>query len=140
MKVAKEQRSSEVKYLVTVLLIVVMVSLLILTIRIQRGVLGIMLMVLAALIFFYWFKEVRKLLRKSERKEFIYEVIEEDGSVTVIAQVPGPEWSVKALSLGRKIIIEGGGGFKKTLILRSKVKLVTSIYKNGILTIKLEKL
>lgn len=140
MKAEGQQRFGERKYLATVILVTIMLSLIILAVRIQQGIVGIVLLIFAALISFYLMKNLRSIFKEHGQRDFIYEVIEEDGSLTVIAQVPGPEECVKTLLLGRKVIIEGGGGFKRTLILRSRAKLIKSIYKNGVLTIKLEKI
>lgn len=140
MQTSKDRRVQEFRPLTVVLLATLMIVIIMLALRMHRGFIGIVLASIAVFILFYWIKEVRKMLKKSGLKDFIYEVLDEGNYVSIIAQVPGPEDDVKVLMLGKRVIIKGGGGFRKTVVLPHRVELIDKSYKNGVLTIKMQKL
>ncbi len=140
MQTSKNHKVQEFRPLMVVLLTVLMIVVIVFALRMHRGFIGIVLTLLVIFILFYWIKEIRKMLKKSGLKDFIYEVLDEGNYVSIIAQVPGPEDDVKVLMLGKRVIIKGGDGFRKTVTLPYNVELVNKTYKNGILTIKMQKL
>lgn len=140
MQTSKDRRVQELRPLAMALLAALIIVIIVFTLRVQRGFVGILLALLTAFVLFYWIKEVRKMLKKPGLRDFIYEVLDEGNYVSIIAQVPGPEEYVKVLTSGKRIIIKGGGGFRKTVVLPCKVELVQQSYKNGVLTIKMQKL
>ncbi|MEM2910362.1 MAG: Hsp20/alpha crystallin family protein [Nitrososphaerota archaeon] len=140
MQASKDRRIHELRPMTVTLLVIVMLVMVILALRLQRGFIGIVLVVATAFILFYWMIEVRKMLKRSGLKDFIYEVLDEGDCISIIAQVPGPEDAVNVLTLGKRIIIKGGGGFKRTLVLPHKVELMHKSYKNGVLALKMQKL
>lgn len=140
MQTSKDRRVQELRPLAMALLAVLIIVIAVLTLRIQRGFVGILLALVTAFVLFYWIREVRKMLKKAGLRSFIYEVLDEGNYVSIIAQVPGPEEDVKVLMSGKRIIIKGGGGFRKTVILPYKVELVQQSYKNGVLIIRMQKL
>ena len=62
---------------------------------------------------------------------------EEEDHLSLTAQVPGPENRVKIELVGRKLIVRGGMGFKRTLHLPFEVIIKDVRYVNGILNAKL---
>ena len=120
-----------------VLLILLAFSLLI---RLERGLLGLILSVIVIIVGFYWFKEIKKALATGRStKEYPLEISEEDDVISLTAQVPGPEDVVSFEISGKKLLLRGGMGFKKVIKLPCRVRVLSSSYINGILHIKLVK-
>ncbi|MEM4415966.1 MAG: hypothetical protein QXH32_08400, partial [Candidatus Caldarchaeum sp.] len=59
--------------------------------------------------------------------------------VDLTAQVPGPESNVKVELLGRKLVLKGGMGFRRTVKLPYDAILRELRYVNGILNARLVK-
>ncbi|PUA34195.1 MAG: hypothetical protein B9J98_00975 [Candidatus Terraquivivens tikiterensis] len=140
MQASKDQGVHGLRPMAATLLAIIMLVVVMLALRLQRGFIGILLVAVTAFVFFYWIREVRKMLRASRLRDFIYEVVDEGDFISIIAQVPGPEDAVNVLTLGKRIVIKGGGGFKKTLVLSHRVTLMQKSYKNGVLTVRMQKL
>jgi HSP20 family molecular chaperone IbpA len=125
--------------LVVLLLILGLLGLAVLA-RLQRGLLGLILAGILVILGFYWFREVRRALEGSKQlKRYPVEVYEGDGLISVTAEVPGPENEVSFEVSENKVLLRGGGGFRKRIKLPCKVKLLESSYVNGILHLRLVK-
>ncbi|MCD6421237.1 MAG: hypothetical protein J7L17_02370 [Thaumarchaeota archaeon] len=106
--------------------------------RVQRGLLGLILTAILVVLGFYWFKEIRKALEQSGRtREYPLEISEEDDMISLTAQVPGPESEVSFEVKGNKLLLRGGMGFRRVIKLPYRVRVLSSSYINGILHIKL---
>lgn len=128
-------RGSLVLFVMLILLGFLLLSMLL---RVQRGLLGLILTAILAVLGFYWFKEVRKALEQVERaREYPLEVSEEDDMISLTAQVPGPESEVSFEVKGNKLLLRGGMGFRRVVKLPYRVRVLSSSYVNGILHIKL---
>ena len=130
-----EDRVEEVSKLIlgmlATLLLLILFSLML---RLGRGILGLILIGIIVLLGLYWFKEVRKALKTYRPKiEYPLELVENGDLLILTAQVPGPEEEVSVKILGRKLLISGGKGFKKTVKLPYPVKILKRSYVNGIL-------
>jgi len=125
-----------VTYMIVALVIIGIAAILL---RFQRGLLGIILTALTAGLAFYWVRELNKTLRKGAWKDLLCELREEGDQLSLTAQVPGPESRVKVELVGRKLIVRGGMGFKKTVQLPFEAIIKDLRYVNGILNAKLEK-
>ena len=140
MQVGKSNRAQESRLLVTVLLVVIMLAAALLLLRVQRGFAGLALALFTAFLFVYWFRELKKMVKKEVFGDFIFEVRDEGDHFSIVAQVPGPEDEVSVEVSGKKVRIKGGRGFKRTLMLSSKATLLDKTYINGVLTVKMQKL
>jgi len=123
--------------------LVALISLLALSLllRLYRGLLGLILTGILVILGFYWFKEVGRALRSgAPEREYMLEVVEDDGVLSVTAQVPGPEEDVSFEVLGRRIVLRGGRGFVRVVKLPCRVRVLSSSYVNGILHLRLAKL
>lgn len=127
--------------------LIVIGIILIMIIRIQRGLLGAVLAAVAALLLFYWLREIRKGIRKEwllevpvKPAEWTYDLIQQGDKMTVVAEVPGPESQVKVVLEGRTLNIYGGQGFSKKIELSENVQLEDTSYHNGVLQIRMKKL
>jgi len=126
------------KLLLGILAILLLLLLFSLTLRIGRGVLGLILIGVIILLGVYWFKEVEKALKTYRpRIKYPLELVEDGDLLTLTAQVPGPEEEVSIKISGRKLLIRGGRGFKRVVKLPYPVKILKRSYVNGILHLKL---
>jgi len=130
-----EDRVEEVsKLILGILATLLLLILFSLMLRLGRGILGLILIGIIVLLGLYWFKEVRKALKTYRPKiEYPLELVENGDLLILTAQVPGPEEEVSVKILGRKLLIRGGKGFKKTVKLPYPVKILKRSYVNGIL-------
>ena len=126
-----EEASKLILGILAILLLLILFSLML---RLGRGILGLILIGIIVLLGLYWFKEVRKALKTYRPKiEYPLELVENGDLLILTAQVPGPEEEVSVKILGRKLLIRGGRGFKKTVKLPYPVRILKRSYINGIL-------
>jgi len=126
-----EEASKLILGILAILLLLILFSLML---RLGRGILGLILIGIIVLLGLYWFKEVRKALKTYRPKiEYPLELVENGDLLILTAQVPGPEEEVSVKILGRKLLIRGGKGFKKTVKLPYPVRILKRSYINGIL-------
>jgi len=126
----------------TLLIMLMLLGFLILTvlIRFQRGLLGLILTGIIAILGFYWFRELRKDLEQGRSvREYPLEVSEEDELISLTAQIPGPEDEVSFEVKGNKLFLRGGMGFRRVIRLPYRVRILSSSYINGVLHLKLVK-
>ncbi|MEM2095830.1 MAG: hypothetical protein QXI02_06375 [Candidatus Caldarchaeum sp.] len=121
------------------LLFLVGVAVLSFMLRLQTGLLGLVLGGLAAGLAVYWFKALNKSLASSSWDDFLLEIRHEGDVVDLTAQVPGPESNVKVELFGRKLVLKGGMGFRRTVKLPYDAILRELRYVNGILNARLVK-
>ncbi|MEM1943482.1 MAG: hypothetical protein QXO30_00890 [Candidatus Caldarchaeum sp.] len=121
------------------LLFLVGVAVLSFMLRLQTGLLGLVLGGLAAGLAVYWFKAFNKSLASPSWDDFLLEIRHEGDVVDLTAQVPGPESNVKVELLGRKLVLKGGMGFRRTVKLPYEAILRELRYVNGILNARLVK-
>ena len=115
--------------------------------KFQRGMIGIVLAIAASLLLLYWIKVFRRTVRNSlgissppSKKELMFDIINESTSITVVAEVPGPEDNVKVDVNELTLNITGGMNFKKSLKMETRTEINSVTYVNGVLTVKLKKL
>lgn len=118
--------------------------LLLFLIRVQRGLLGLILAGLAAALTVYWLTEIRRMVKggsesKPPSKKWTYDIIEGKEAVTVVAEVPGPAENVKVELRGGSLTILGGESFKKKVSVSKDLRLGDSSYVNGVLNVRLKK-
>lgn len=123
-------------YLLLTLVVVAALSFLL---RLQAGLLGLVLGGLASGLAVYWFRALRQSIASNPWDDFLLEIRHEGDVVDLTAQVPGPESKVKVELLGRKLVLIGGMGFKRTVKLPFEAILRELRYVNGILNAKLVK-
>ena len=115
----------------------VVISLAVLLLRFQQGMLGIILIALTAGLAFYWVRELSKTMKKSNWGDLLCELHEENGMLSLVAQVPGPAEKVKVEVIGKKLLLRGGLGFKRIVNLPFEARITDIRYVNGILSAKL---
>ncbi|WP_309492539.1 Hsp20/alpha crystallin family protein [Candidatus Hecatella orcuttiae] len=126
--------------------LIVIGFLLILIIRVQRGLLGIVLAGLAVFLLVYWLRELRKTVKEEwlavpvqQQVEWAYDLIDRDSELILVAEVPGPEDQVKVKLEGRVLEIAGGHGFHKRVKLPRNVEKPETTYNYGVLEVRLKK-
>ena len=116
--------------------------------RSQGGV-GFIFLVIASGLMIYWVREVRlmsrseesKLVREIEQKDWVYDLIKNDREMVFVAEVPGPEDQISIRLTEGLLRIKGGQNFTKDvpLELTHEVGISDYKYRNGVLTIKIQK-
>ncbi|MEM1995254.1 MAG: hypothetical protein QXW32_07295 [Nitrososphaerales archaeon] len=138
-------REDALKTSTIALALIALALVLLVTIRIQRGLIGFVLAGLAVALVIYWLRELYSAARKemtpsvAKQKKWFYDIIDEKESITIVAEVPGPEELVKAEVIGRTIKIYGGQDFAKEVKLSKDCELIHTSYINGVLNVKLRK-
>ncbi len=123
------------------LMILVILLALSLLLRLERGLLGLILTGVLIVLGFYWFREIKKAMKSEHiHRDYLLEVSEHGDWISLTAQVPGPEDAVSFEVLGKKLLLKGGKGFKKVIKLPYKVEILNSSYINGILHLELAKI
>jgi len=142
----REEYRDETLRLTTIALALVAIALVLLaTVRLQRGMIGFILAGLAIALVIYWIKELYTSAKKemvpsvAKHKKWFYDIIDEEETITIVAEVPGPEEMVKAEVVGRIVKIYGGQEFTREVKLPKDCELVHSSYINGMLNMKLRK-
>lgn len=135
-----------VSFTIVVIGLVAVGAIVILLTRLQRGMIGVVLAIVATLLLIYWLREFRKTVAKDlglpsppPKKEMMLDIIKGSGGVTVVAEVPGPEDQVKVDLKGQTLDIVGGMKFKKAVNIDGHAKIDTVTYLNGVLTVRLKK-
>ena len=121
-------------YIIVALVVIGLAGILL---RFQQGLLGIILIALTAGLAFYWLRELSKAMKKNNWSNLLCELHEEDGVISLVAQVPGPAESVKVEVIGRKLMLRGGLGFRRIVNLPFEARITDMRYVNGILSAKL---
>ena len=116
--------------------------------RSQGGV-GFIFLVIASGLMIYWVREVRlmarsegsKLVREIEQKDWVYDLIKNDDEMVFVAEVPGPEDQINVRLTEGLLRIKGGQNFTRDVPLELTQEMGISDYKyrNGVLTIKIQK-
>ncbi len=144
-KTFEEDLPRLVSLAVLILGLIIIGLLLRLIIREQRGLLGVLLAGVSIAVLIYWIREARRAVKEElkpiavSEDHWIYEVMEGDEDVTLVAQVPGPEDEVGVNLLEDSLEVRGGGNFYRKIRLPSRVRNYRTTYRNGVLEVKMRK-
>jgi len=85
--------------------------------------------------------EEKKLAREVEQKDWIYDLIKNNGEMVFVAEVPGPEDQINIRLIEGLLRIKGGQNFSRDVPLELTAEMGISDYKyrNGVLTIRIQK-
>jgi len=85
--------------------------------------------------------EEKKFTREVEQKDWIYDLIKNNNEMVFVAEVPGPEDQIDIRLIEGLLRIKGGQNFSKDVPLELTQEMGISDYKyrNGVLTIKIQK-
>ena len=132
-----KQMEIPASFILYTIVALVVISLAALLLRFQQGMLGIILIALTAGLAFYWIRELSKTMKKSSWGDLLCELHEENGVLSLVAQVPGPAENVRVEVMGRKLLLKGGLGFRRIVNLPFEARITDVRYVNGILSAKL---
>ncbi len=117
--------------------------------RSQGGV-GFIFLAAASGLMIYWVREVRLMARSDERKmakeieqkDWVYDLIKDNDEMVFVAEVPGPEDQISVRLTGGLLRIKGGQNFTRDVPLELTQEMDISDYKyrNGVLTVKIQKI
>lgn len=116
--------------------------------RSQGGV-GFIFLAIASGLMIYWVREVRmmarsednKMAKEIEQKDWVYDLIKNNDEMVFVAEVPGPENQINVRLTEGLLRIRGGQNFTREVPLELTQEMGISDYKyrNGVLTIKIQK-
>ncbi|HEU4604947.1 MAG TPA: Hsp20/alpha crystallin family protein [Nitrososphaera sp.] len=116
--------------------------------RSQGGV-GFIFLAIASGLMIYWVREVRmmarseesKMAKEIEQKDWVYDLIKNNDEMVFVAEVPGPENQINVRLTAGLLRIKGGQNFTREVPLELTQEMGISDYKyrNGVLTIKIQK-
>jgi HSP20 family molecular chaperone IbpA len=115
----------------------------------SQGGIGFVFLAIASGLMIYWVREVRlmsrseekKLAKEIEEKDWVYDLIKNNDGMVFVAEVPGPEDQINVKLIEGLLRIKGGQNFAKDVPLELTQEMGISDYKyrNGVLTIKIQK-
>jgi HSP20 family molecular chaperone IbpA len=115
----------------------------------SQGGIGFIFLAIASGLMVYWVREVRmmsrseesKLAKEIEEKDWVYDLIKNNDEMVFVAEVPGPEEHIHVKLIEGLLRIKGGQNFNKEVPLELTQEMGISDYKyrNGVLTIKIQK-
>jgi HSP20 family protein len=125
-------------------------ALYVLTSRMSQSGASFILASAAAGLAIYWVRELyrmsrpemhKKMAREQEQKDWVYDLIENTDGMVFVAEVPGPEDQINVRLLSGVLKIKGGQNFTRDVQLTVVAEMGISDYKyrNGVLTIKMQK-
>jgi HSP20 family molecular chaperone IbpA len=112
---------------------------------------GFIFLAAASGLMIYWVREIRRMARSEERnmakeieqrKDWVYDLIKNQNGAVFVAEVPGPEDQINVKLTSGLLRIKAGQNFTKDVPLELTQEMSISDYKyrNGVLTIKIQKI
>jgi HSP20 family protein len=115
----------------------------------SQGSIGFIFLAIASGLMIYWVREVRlmsrseekKMAKEMEQKDWVYDLIKNKDEMVFVAEVPGPEDQINVKLMEGLLRIKGGQNFARDVPLEQTQEMGISDYKyrNGVLTIKIQK-
>jgi HSP20 family molecular chaperone IbpA len=115
----------------------------------SQGSIGFIFLAVASGLMIYWVREVRlmsrseekKMAKEMEQKDWVYDLIKNKDEMVFVAEVPGPEDQINVKLMEGLLRIKGGQNFARDVPLEQTQEMGISDYKyrNGVLTIKIQK-
>ena len=149
MSLYKKRRDPELTdtaNILTILVGVVVIAIILaLLVRLQRGLLGIILGSLATILAIYWIMELRKTLKRElrikpfETKGWSPDIMEDRNEILIVGKVPGPEDKINIELRENFLEVKGGLDFREVIKLPARAVSFNSAYNNGILEVRLRK-
>lgn len=115
----------------------------------SQGGIGFIFLAIASGLMIYWVREVRIMARSEEKrfskdlehKDWVYDLIKNNDEMVFVAEVPGPEEQINVRLTEGLLRIKGGQNFTRDVPLEMTQEMGIAYYKyrNGVLTIKIQK-
>jgi uncharacterized membrane protein YraQ (UPF0718 family) len=130
-------------YIILIVGMLVIAVVLALLVRIQRGLLGIILAVVAVGLLVYWISELRKTVKKEfsvpSAIKWSPDILHQGDEIIVVGAVPGPEKKVKVEFRNGILEVRGGQRFREFVTLGEHLNVEETKYVNGVLQVRLGK-
>lgn len=130
-------------YIVLVVGMLVIAVVLVLLVRVQRGLLGIVLGAIAVGLLVYWVSELRKIVKKElsvpSTMKWSPDILYQGDEIIVVGVVPGPQKKVNAEFRNGILEVRGGQRFHEFVTLGKHLKIEETKYVNHVLQVKLGK-
>jgi hypothetical protein len=123
----------------------------VLLVRAQGGI-GFIFLVVGSGILIYWIKEIKIMARTTDgkmlssrdspdQKDWLYDLIKNNDEMVFVAEVPGPEDQINVGLTDGLLRIKGGQNFARDVPIEvtDEMKISEYKYRNGVLTIKIQK-
>ena len=147
----KSYSTRSVSFIIPLLVMMFVGGLYVLTSRTPQNGASFILITVAAGLAIYWVRELYKMSRadmpkkvpkEREQKDWVYDLIENTDGMVFVAEVPGPEEQINVRLASGVLRIKGGQNFNKDVQLSMGAEMGISDYKyrNGVLTIKMQKI
>lgn len=131
--------------MVTLLTLILLALVLAVSIRFQRGLLGLVFAGLAVGLGVYWMSYALKSLRKgpigsvAATEDWKPDIIDMNDQLLVVGKVRLRDEGMRISVVDRVLLVEAGDGFKGRVILPTKAEASSFTYRNGILEVRLTK-
>ena len=133
-------------YIVLIAGMLVIAVVLALLVRVQRGLLGILLGAIAVGLLVYWVSELRKTVKKEfsipvapSTMKWSPDIFYHGDEIIVVGRVPGPEEKVKVKFRDGILEVRGGQNFHESVTLQGHFRVEEVNYLNCVLQVRLTK-
>ena len=117
--------------------------------RVGSEFVSFILIGIAAITMFYWFKVIKKMTkeikpiytnREQETKNWVYDLIKGESEFVFVAEVPGPEDKIAVRLVDGILYIRGSAGFSKEVPIENsnEMQIYDFKYRNGVLTLRIK--
>jgi HSP20 family molecular chaperone IbpA len=120
--------------------------------RAQGGI-GFIFLTVGSGLLIYWIREIRIMMRpidekmatlhdSPDQKDWVYDLINNNGEMVFVAEVPGPEDQINVRLTNGMLQIKGSQNFVRNVPVELTEEMSISDYKyrNGVLTVKIQKM
>ena len=137
-------------FVIPIIVILFLGIIYIMTQRADSGFVSFILIGAAALTMFYWVKVLKKMTkdqkplyqqnREQETKNWVYDLIKNEGEFVFVAEVPGPEDKIAVRLVDGMLYIRGTMGFSKEIPIdgANNMQIFDFKYRNGVLTLRIK--
>ncbi len=137
-------------FVIPIIVILFLGIIYIMTQRADSGFVSFILIGAAALTMFYWVKVLKKMTkdqkplyqqnREQETKNWVYDLIKNEGEFVFVAEVPGPEDKIAVRLVDGMLYIRGTMGFSKEIPIEgaNSMQIFDFKYRNGVLTLRIK--
>jgi len=137
-------------FVIPIIVILFLGIIYIMTQRADSGFVSFILIGAATLTMFYWVKVLKKMTkdqkplytqaREQETKNWVYDLIKNEGEFVFVAEVPGPEDKIAVRLVDGILYVRGTMGFSKEIPIEGagEMQIFDFKYRNGVLTLKIK--
>jgi len=137
-------------FVIPIIVILLLGVIYIMTQRADSGFTSFILIGAASVTMIYWIRILKKMTkdqkpkytktREQETKNWVYDLIKNEGEFIFVAEVPGPEDKIAVRLVDGKLYIRGTGGFSKEVPMEdaNDKQIFDFKYRNGVLTLRIK--